>query len=70
MKVIAKFKDDRTYAHGFECGKEYQAYELFQCQPDCNFLSSYGMVVIDDDGDAIPAYDADRLWGVTFEVVS
>lgn len=70
MKVKAKFKDDKSYCAGFECDTLYDAYELFQCQPDSNFLSSYGMVVIDNDGDAIPAYDANRLWGVTFEVVS
>lgn len=68
MKVIAKFKDERRNGQGFKHGEMYTAYELFQCQPDCNFLSSYGLVVIDEDGDAIPAYDAEKLWCVTFEI--
>lgn len=69
MKVIAKCKPN-TCCACFKDGKTYQAFELFQCQRDSNFLSSYGLVVIDGDGDAIPTYDAERLWGVTFEVVT
>lgn len=69
MKVIAKFKDERRNGQGFKHGEMYTAYELFQCRPDSNFLSSYGLVVIDGDGDAVPAYDAWKLWGVAFEVV-
>ena len=69
MKVIAKCKPNTNCAC-FKDGETYQAFELFQCQPDSNLLSSYGLVVIDGDGDAIPVYEADRLWGVSFEVVS
>lgn len=70
MKVIAVFNVDKKRCSSFEAGKEYTAYELFQCQPDCNILYSHGLVVIDEDGDAITSHEANRLWDVKFEVVS
>lgn len=66
MKVVALFNG---YCPCFKSGSEYLAYELFRCQTDCNFLSSYGLVVIDEDGDAITSDSAYRIWNIKFKEV-
>lgn len=70
MKVVAIFNGYKKHCSSFVAGKEYLAYDLLQCQPDSNMLFSNGLVVIDEDGDAITSYDAYRIWDVEFEVVS
>lgn len=69
MKVVAIFKSDKKHCHSFVAGKEYLAYDLLQCPPDSNILYSNSLVVIDEDGDAITADDAYRIWDIKFEEV-
>ncbi|BBK09410.1 hypothetical protein [Klebsiella phage 05F01] len=69
MKVMAIFNCDKNHCSSFVAGKEYLAYDLLQCPPDSNMLLSNGLVVIDEDGDAITSDDAYRIWDIKFEEV-
>lgn len=66
MKVIAHVTGNCA---AFTDGKEYNCYTFFIRDPYVGVLCDNGIIVIDNDGDAMKLNDAEEVFNVSFELI-